>query len=660
MRKRYHGLWLFAGALILIFTFAMAQAQVPKVLLLEADPLPDNPALVISGINNSAVNHAGGFAFTVNTSDGTSTISLAWGDALGGPGMIIRTEGTFGIYEQTSWESFFGFGNVGQVAYSPLSTNLDTGTTGLDGVWLDDMIINIEEEVYPHDAGFWWSFGSRPGVTADGNPYFVGGITDTQGGSTVNRGLFYGPTAAPVLLGGGFVGGLPDPLDTASTVSFDYRYSALGSHYIAEVQTLTGSTTNNNHMVSNGNVIEIAGQPVSEASPIPMEAGGMGGENWDNFDYAGITESGDYMFTGDTDGDTGSDEYVLKNGVITYREGMTLDGEVLSGSIEGAYMNEDGDVAFIWDIVDGTSTIEALYLEDNLLLKEGDPVDLDGDGNPDLNAVIDVFTGISALTMSDRNGDGMIHLYFTADLNITGFAKQAPLARGGADPVPADAEAAGLGQEDLISLSSPQVEPDRAILEAALVLSVPAVVPVFLASFDVAPVESGVDISWSVTTSGDPGEFLLMAQQGDSEWEVGYTLADDRFVAQDDRPSDGSVTYSLYHRHQGRDWTQLGQQTVTVQLPDLVTQLKGASPNPFNPHTDIAFSLARTQQVRISLYDMAGNLVTVLAEDIYAQGSHSIAWDGKDASGRGAASGTYVVRLETAQEMDSQKIMLVR
>jgi len=38
--------------------------------------------------------------------------------------------------------------------------------TSLDGVWLDDTWVNMEEEVYPWAPGFWWSFGSRPGTTA--------------------------------------------------------------------------------------------------------------------------------------------------------------------------------------------------------------------------------------------------------------------------------------------------------------------------------------------------------------------------------------------------------------------------------------------------------------------------------------------------------------
>jgi len=114
------------------------------------------------------------------------------------------------------------------------------------------------------------------------------------------------------------------------------------------------------------------------------------------------------------------------------------------------------------------------------------------------------------------------------------------------------------------------------------------------------------------------------------------------------------------HRIAGQNWIQLGQKTVDIEVPDLATQLKGAYPNPFNPHTEIAFSLARSQHVRIALYDMSGALVTVLVENTFDRGTHSVAWDGLDASGRSASSGTYVVQLETAEELDSQKIMLVR
>ena len=154
-----------------------------------------------------------------------------------------------------------------------------------------------------------------------------------------------------------------------------------------------------------------------EDDPVPESIGGLPGEVWDNFDFTGITEAGDYFFTGDTnDVDTSLDEIMVVNGVIARREGDVIDGEVVSGSIEGAYMNEQGDCAYIWDIQD--NSLEALFFNGELLLKEGDAVDIDGDGVIDPDTAITSFTGISTLSCSDRDAEGMVNIYFTADVDI--------------------------------------------------------------------------------------------------------------------------------------------------------------------------------------------------------------------------------------------------
>jgi hypothetical protein len=283
---------------LLLGTIALALpalAQPPTLLLLEGDPLPGAPGRVIQSINNSAVNHDNGFAFGLNSSDGVTTLSHFWGGHGNGlDGAILRTEGTFGQYEQTSFETFYGITNLLDIAYSPIANNLDTGSTGLDGVWLNDDPIAVEEEPYPHMAGWYWRFGSRPAATADGVIYWVGGITDTQGGSTDNYGLFYSAAATPLLLGGQNVTGLPEPLSTVSTISFDYRFSALGTYYLGEVQ-VEASTAINNAMVigmpqtGTAEVLMAGGSPVREGTVIPPAVGGSDGEAWDNFDYVGTS-----------------------------------------------------------------------------------------------------------------------------------------------------------------------------------------------------------------------------------------------------------------------------------------------------------------------------------------------------------------------------------
>ena len=392
-----------------------AVAQVPSALIREGDLLGP-PGDTISGINNSARNHAGGYAFTLTTT-GSATLSNVWGAAGGGAGALIRTEGTFGVYQQTSFESFFGFSNAGNVSYSPSSTS--GGTTGLDGVWLDSTPILVEEQPVPSLPGMFSSFNSRPGVTAGGSPYWIGGFTDTQGGSTQNRALFFGPGATVMLIGGGSVGGVPELIKTgASNIDFDFRFSSAGTNYITPVLVDSGSTTDDGVLVMNGNAMMAGGSIMREASPIPAGIGGLPGENWDNFDFTGVTESGDWFITGDTAGATATDEFIVVNGSIIRREGDALAGEILSGSIEGAFINEDGDLAFIWDIQ--ANTLEALFFNDMLLLKEGDPVDWDGDGIVDPGTAITNFTGTSSMTLSDRDGSNLASLYFTADVDIGG------------------------------------------------------------------------------------------------------------------------------------------------------------------------------------------------------------------------------------------------
>lgn len=395
----------------------VASAQTATALLVEDGPLPGAPGQTITSLNNPAVNHVGGYAVALNADNGGTAISHVWGNAAGGAGSVLRSEGTIGAYVQTSFESFYGISDTGQVAYSPSANDTVGGFTGLDGVWLDDTIVAIERDPVTSIGGQFWSFGSRPGVTADGMPYWVGGITSSAGGSTQNRGMFLGLSQTPILLGNQSVPNLPLPLDPANTVSFDYRFSAHGTHHIAEVQLLGATSTTNTAMVVDGEGLLVDGSLVREGSPIPAAAGGMVGENWTNFDFEGINDGGSWFFTGDSNAATSVDEAVIRDGTIVLREGDVVSGQTLAGDIEGASMNEDGDLAITWDVSTGQ---EVLILNGEIVLSEGDAVDFDGDGVAEPNAKLADFTGISSLVLGDRRPNGTVDLYFTADIDFNG------------------------------------------------------------------------------------------------------------------------------------------------------------------------------------------------------------------------------------------------
>jgi hypothetical protein len=109
------------------------------------------------------------------------------------------------------------------------------------------------------------------------------------------------------------------------------------------------------------------------------------------------------------------------------------------------------------------------------------------------------------------------------------------------------------------------------------------------------------------------------------------------------------------------DGNDIGENEVEeTDTPALVTRLAGAHPNPFNPMTTVKFSVARTQRVTLSVFNMSGQRVATLAEGTFEAGEHPVQWNGTDSAGRGVSSGTYIVHMQSEDGVSASKIMLVR
>jgi lysyl endopeptidase len=104
------------------------------------------------------------------------------------------------------------------------------------------------------------------------------------------------------------------------------------------------------------------------------------------------------------------------------------------------------------------------------------------------------------------------------------------------------------------------------------------------------------------------------------------------------------------------------QATVTSApgTPAAVTALLGAIPNPFNPLTEVRFTLARTQPARLAVHDARGRLVKVLVDGTLGAGPRSAVWDGTDEAGRRQGSGVYFLRLDAGEVRRTGKVVLVK
>jgi endonuclease I len=83
-------------------------------------------------------------------------------------------------------------------------------------------------------------------------------------------------------------------------------------------------------------------------------------------------------------------------------------------------------------------------------------------------------------------------------------------------------------------------------------------------------------------------------------------------------------------------------------------------PNPFNPSTTISYELQQDGPVQLEVYDVAGRLVSLLVQQVQAEGSYEMVWHGRDVEGRMAPTGIYFYRLTAGGESQTRRMLLVK
>ena len=130
-----------------------------------------------------------------------------------------------------------------------------------------------------------------------------------------------------------------------------------------------------------------------------------------------------------------------------------------------------------------------------------------------------------------------------------------------------------------------------------------------------------------------------------------------------------NVRFKLYQTETGKlldlhsteaiqNWSQNGMVTVanmtTVEIPADVS-LMSAYPNPFNPSTEIQFTIPVEMDVKVEIVNMQGRQIETLIDRQLMDGYHHVTWNASS-----HASGVYFVRLNTGGEISVQKILLMK
>jgi hypothetical protein len=84
-------------------------------------------------------------------------------------------------------------------------------------------------------------------------------------------------------------------------------------------------------------------------------------------------------------------------------------------------------------------------------------------------------------------------------------------------------------------------------------------------------------------------------------------------------------------------------------------ELRQNYPNPFDRHTLISYYLSRGGKVEVVLYNVVGQRLRPLLQDVQSAG-----WHGLQLSSLGLANGIYFIRLETAGQVMTRQIVVMK
>ncbi|MCF7920977.1 MAG: T9SS type A sorting domain-containing protein [Candidatus Cloacimonetes bacterium] len=83
-------------------------------------------------------------------------------------------------------------------------------------------------------------------------------------------------------------------------------------------------------------------------------------------------------------------------------------------------------------------------------------------------------------------------------------------------------------------------------------------------------------------------------------------------------------------------------------------------PNPFNPELTVAFSLDKEAEIELTIYNVKGQLIRTLVNETFRPQDYNIIWNGDNNNGNKVSSGVYFVRLQVDNDIQTNKVILMK
>jgi len=189
------------------------------------------------------------------------------------------------------------------------------------------------------------------------------------------------------------------------------------------------------------------------------------------------------------------------------------------------------------------------------------------------------------------------------------------------------------------------------------------VTPVSMTSLAATRIPGGAAVTWDVHS--DQHDEAFHVWRGDSEVDRARQTetpvsSDDRFSWTDPAPPASPTLYWLEQvsDHGASYWH--GPASLTqMDLPRHAVMDK-PWPNPFKPEVALRVVLPAPAHLVVTIHDLRGRRVATLHDSHRDAGDIVLGWQGRDDEGRAVQSGTYFAKMQSGDEQQVQKLMLVK
>ena len=211
-----------------------------------------------------------------------------------------------------------------------------------------------------------------------------------------------------------------------------------------------------------------------------------------------------------------------------------------------------------------------------------------------------------------------------------------------------------------------QVTNPGAFSQLKMTITYDAVTPVELTAFSAYINAAGVNLKWTTASETNNLGFDIQRQKTSgnnvkSGWEkIGFVNGSGNSVGLinysfiDDNAAAGRYSYRLKQIDLDGGYKYSEAINVSINIPSRFSLIQNY-PNPFNPSTTISFSIPEQTKVQLNIYNVLGQKISQLVNEVLDAGIYNVKWNAGDRS-----SGIYFYELKTGSFSSIKKMILTK